>query len=151
MVVNGIKQMQGAMNKFIRFCKGNRVIAIILFFCSFGLTLKSNAQLVDCGSITTSGYNTNSENVYLEKISKEIQYGCGATWGKQIFFKNNHPSKTIKGFVLKQWKYSGYENYTVCELHYFELKPGQQSNSMGCTHITQMQPCEFTAYGQFIK
>jgi len=109
------------------------------------------AQTVVCESISTTGYNTKSESAYLQKISNEIQYGCGAITGKQIFFKNNHPAKTIKGFVIKKWKYSGYENYDVCELHYFELKPGQQSNSLGCDYITQTQPCEFKPYGLFVK
>jgi len=126
---------------------------IIFTFLSlvFISSLQCQAQTVVCETIYTTGYNTKSEYAYLQKISKEIQYGCGATWGKQIFYKNNHPSKTIKGFVVKKWKYSGYENYDVCELHYFELKPGEQSNSLGCDYITQSQPCEFKPYGQYLK
>ncbi len=128
----------------------SRSIFIFLFLIILS-TNYSKAQTVVCETIVTTGYNTKGESAYLQKISKEIQYGCGATWGKQIFFKNNHPTKTIKGFIVKKWKYSGYENYDVCELHYFELKPGQQSNSLGCDYITQSQPCEFKPYGQFVK
>jgi len=120
-------------------------------FLVFAVSVHFQAQTVVCETINTEGYNTKSEYAYLQKISKEIQYGCGATWGKQVFYKNNHPNKTIKGFVVKKWKYSGYENYDVCELHYFELKPGEQSNSLGCDYITQSQPCEFRPYGQFVK
>lgn len=126
-------------------------IIFSFLFVVFALSFQAQAQTVVCETINTVGYNTKSESAYLQKISKEIQYGCGATWGKQIFYKNNHPSKTIKGFVVKKWKYSGYENYDVCEMHYFELKPGEQSNSLGCDHITQTQPCEFKPYGQFVK
>ncbi len=126
-------------------------ILFSLLLLVFVSTTQSYAQTVVCETINTTGYNTKSEYAYLQKISKEIQYGCGATWGKQIFYKNTHPNKTIKGFVVKKWKYSGYENYDVCELHYFELKPGEQSNSLGCDFITQSQPCEFKPYGQFVK
>ncbi|MCJ7936292.1 MAG: hypothetical protein MUW56_22330 [Chryseobacterium sp.] len=122
---------------------------LIFLMIVFGPSMQYRAQTVVCETINTAGYNTKSESAYLQKISKEIQYGCGATWGKEIFYKNIHPNKTIKGFVVKKWKYSGYENYDVCEMHYFELKPGAQSNSLGCDHITQTQPCEFKPYGQF--
>lgn len=145
-VVNGIKQMLDVMSK-TRHMKLLFSFLFLVFISSF----QCQAQTVVCETINTAGYNTKSEYAYLQKISKEIQYGCGATWGKQVFYKNNHPSKTIKGFVVKKWKYSGYENYDVCELHYFELKPGEQSNSLGCDYITQSQPCEFKPYGQFVK
>lgn len=119
------------------------ILVVSIFNC--------RAQIVVCNTINTAGYNKKGEHAYLQKISRVAQYGCGATWGKEVFVKNSHPTKPIKGFVVKKWKYSGHENYDVCELHYFELKPGQQTKSLGCDHVSQTQPCEFKSYGQFIQ
>lgn len=126
-----------------------KYLFLAIFSC---ITICSKAQTVVCSEINTSGYNTRSENSYLEMVSKDIQYGCGAPQGKQIFFKNNHSTRTIKGFVVKKWQYyNGYENREVCELHHFEIRPGGQSNSMGCNYITATQPCTFTVYAKFVE
>lgn len=125
------------------------LLSILVF--AFSIVFQCQAQLVKCETINTTGYNTKGEYAYLQQVSKEVQYGCGAAWGRKIFYKNIHPTKTIKGFIVKQWEYAGYEHYNVCEMHYFELKAGQQSNSLGCNFISQSQPCEFKPYGQFIK
>lgn len=125
-----------------------RILLIIFLILATFNNLKS--QTVVCESISTSGYNIKGESNYLIKVPIEIQYGCGATWGKEIFFKNNHQSKTVKGFIVKKWKYSGYENYDVCQIYNFELKPNQKSTSLGCDHITQFQPCEFRVYAKFL-
>jgi len=124
------------------------LIPLLTFFVS---TAQTHAQTFVCDSINTLGFNTKGEYEYLQIVSKEIRYGCGASWGKQIFYKNTHPSINIKGFVVKKWKYNGYENYNVCEIHYFELKPGELTISLGCDHITPSQPCEFKPYGQFVE
>ncbi|WP_294964390.1 hypothetical protein [uncultured Flavobacterium sp.] len=121
----------------------------LLFIIMLTLALNVKAQTVVCESINVNGYNAKGENNYLLKISVEILNGCGSTWGKEIFFKNNHSLKTVKGFVVKKWKYSGYENYDVCEIYNFELKPNQKSNSLGCDYISQFQPCEFRVYAKF--
>lgn len=122
----------------------------LTFFCL--VTSYVNAQTVVCKDINTTGYNTRSESAYLEMVLRDIGHGCGATQGRQIFFKNNHPTRTIKGFVVKKWiYYNGYETHEVCQLHYFEIKPREQSNSMGCNYITETQPCTFTVYAKFVE
>lgn len=124
-----------------------------LFAFLFTLALSAGytkAQTVVCETIKTTGYNTKSESKYLQLVYKNVQYGCGATTGQEVFCKNIHPTKTIKGFIVKKWKYSGYQNYDVCEMHYIELKPGKQSSSLGCNFISQSQPCEFKPYGLFL-
>ncbi|WP_113664314.1 hypothetical protein [Pedobacter nanyangensis] len=123
---------------------------ILTFFCLVASYV--NAQAVVCKDKNTAGYNTRSESAYLEMIPKDIQYGCGSPQGKQIFFKNNHSTRTIRGFVVKKWQYyNGYENREICELHHFEIKPREESNSMGCNYITETQPCTFTVYGKFVE
>lgn len=144
--VNGLRQMHVVMSNNI---SGKIKFLIIFYFLIFFNLYQS--QLVVCETVQTSGYNLKGESAYLQKISKEIQYGCGATWGKEIFYKNMHSNKVIKGFILKKWKYNnGYEIYDVCEIQHFKLKPGEQSRSFGCDHITQTQPAEFIPWGKFL-
>lgn len=124
---------------------------LVILFSFLACASADYRQTVVCETITTSGYNAGGEYPYLREISKPVSYGCGAATGKEIFFKNVHPNRRIKGFVIKKWKYSGYETYDVCQVFSFELSPGQESSSMGCNYITESQPCQFRAYGKFIQ
>lgn len=112
-------------------------------------------QIIDCSILNTVGYNVENEAAYLRKTEVRNQFGCGIEdnkGGREIFFKNSHPSKAINGFIVKSWKYNnGHTIYDVCQKFDFSLKPNESTISLGCNYISQTQPCSFKIFGKFIK